>query len=94
MNTEQRALLGTGQSVSRCVETFTTSDLPPAFSAARVGLKQDLTLIATLANAQAQPLAGLTRHRDRVFEEGIEVTLIVAGLVQGYAKRRGLADLA
>ncbi len=94
MNNDQRALLGTGQSVSRCVETFNPSDLPPAFIAARVGLKQDLTLIATLGNAQAQPLAGLTRHRDQVFEDGIEVTLIVAALVQGYAKRRGLTELA
>ena len=94
MNNTQNSLLATGQSVSRNVETITATDLPPAFTAARVALKNDLGRIATLANAQAQPLTGLTLHRDRVFDAGAEATLTVAGLLRGYAKRRGLVDLA
>jgi hypothetical protein len=94
MNNRQNTLLATGQSVSRSLETITATDAPPAFAAARVALKNDLSRIVTLANAQAQPLMGLTRHRDRVFETGSEATLIVAGLLSGYAKRRGLVDLA
>ena len=94
MTSEQNALLSTAQSVSRFLETLTATDLPPAFAAARVALKTDLSRIAALANAQAQPLGGLTRHRDGVFDAGVEVTLIVADLVRGYARRAGLVELA
>ena len=81
MTSRQDSLLATAQSVSRNLETITATDVPPAFAAARVALKNDLSRIVTLANAQAQPLTGLTRHRDQVFETGSEATLIVAGLL-------------
>lgn len=59
-----------------------------------MALKNDLSRIVALAYAQAQPLAGLTRYRDQVFDRGSEATLVVAGLLLGYATRLGLADLA
>eukprot|EP01036_Dinobryon_divergens_P008422 gene8422-11246_t len=93
MTSRQDSLLATAQSVSRNLETLTATDLPPAFSAARAALKNDLSGIAALANAQAQPLKGLTLHRDQVFEAGAEATLVVAALLRGYARRRGLVEL-
>jgi hypothetical protein len=94
MTTTQNNLLTMGQSVSTSLETITATDVPPALAAVHPALKTAITEIQTIAAAQGLPTTGITRERDRVFATSAEATLLIAGLVLSYAKRRGLEDLA
>src|SRR5687767_9630788 len=93
MNAKQSKVLNMSLAVSVELKDLVERHALPVLSAGHERLKAKLAEIQTHVSTQALPVAGMTATRDQTLAAATEATLLVAGLVLGYARAQRLDDV-
>ncbi|HEY0944254.1 MAG TPA: hypothetical protein VGD81_03275 [Opitutaceae bacterium] len=93
MNAKQTNVLNMSRAVSVELTALVERHALPVLRAGHERLNAKLAEIQTHIATQALPVIGVTETRDQVLAAATEATLLVAGLVLGYARAQRLDDV-